>query len=482
MNSIVCIGISPPWYDSVVFVSVGKQESARVPTLRIATQPVVLVVDSMAPGGINSIDGGYSVVLTGDGFGSEPRDIVRVTVGGVSAPHVAWNSSSLLSVTVPPGIGLGRPVVVERRDRLRSAPLPFSYAQPEVYRTRPSFLLPGVGNATIALVGSNLANSPADVQRLAVGNYPCRSIVPVNTSYLECNLVGVDLWTSSAIVLTDSSGATHEFEGVFTGLPEPRVTRSRPSVAAAGDTVQVIGSNFAPAVFTGGTTVTEVWFGTTLSPSFSVLDSDTIEAVVPDGVGSGIHVVVVVESGRRSAPQSIFSYSAPTLHSIHPLYIMSGETNMAVRVEGANFGFDVARPPDVWVAQVAGSRETLAPCTGDLSFDPAVQAVNCTVAGTGDLLAGTASIRVRAGGQENGFQTLNRIDVVGRPSVDFISPSVGGNRGGDVVTLTGSGFGWSPDDVVSVTMGGVTVRSFQWQAPTLISMQTLPGVGPNIGI
>jgi len=195
------------------------------------------VATSLAAMGQNSIDGGYVLSLRGDGFGSASTDVLGVTVGTVEAISVSWNSSTLVQVVVPPGIGTDLPVVLRRRDGLRSVPIRFSYATPVVARVVPPFLLPGIGNTLVTLLGNNLATRRSDILRLAVGNYECSQITVFNSSAVSCALLAVDLWTTSVISLTDSVGARQSFNGIFIGLPEPRVVRSRPAVAAAGDTV-----------------------------------------------------------------------------------------------------------------------------------------------------------------------------------------------------------------------------------------------------
>jgi len=66
---VQCLGVSPPWDDAKVAVTIsGQTHSAAI----LEAAPLLPSVDAMtsaALNGINGVDGGYLANLTGSGFG-----------------------------------------------------------------------------------------------------------------------------------------------------------------------------------------------------------------------------------------------------------------------------------------------------------------------------------------------------------------------------------------------------------------------------
>lgn len=193
---------------------------------------------------MNAVAGGYWVNITGDGFGTEPLDVIGATVGGVASPVARWISSSLVMAQVPPGTGTDLPVVIQRRDGARSDPGTFSYQSLEVVQVEPPYLLAGVGNVSVRIIGSNLGVETADISDMQVGGYECRPFELQSSTSARCNLTDVDNWFRSEVQITTKFGRTFQFDQVFTGLSAPVVSYVEPSVALAGDTVTVFGRDF----------------------------------------------------------------------------------------------------------------------------------------------------------------------------------------------------------------------------------------------
>ena len=93
--------------------------------------------------------------------------------------------------------------------------------------------------------------------------------------------------------------------GIIIAGPPPTVTGLDPETGPAdgGTTVTITGTGFTGA--------TEVMFGDRQAASFTVVDSTTITAVSPAGIGAVDVVVTTVNGTSATSPDSVFTYDAP---------------------------------------------------------------------------------------------------------------------------------------------------------------------------
>jgi len=113
--------------------------------------------------------------VTGRNFGVRDGDVQSVVFGEEASVGAAvrWISSTRLGVTVPAGAGQRLQLVVRRRDGIQSTGGQFSYAVPAITGADPPFLLPGVGAATVTLIGQNLGRRSNDIAGIRIGGYEC---------------------------------------------------------------------------------------------------------------------------------------------------------------------------------------------------------------------------------------------------------------------------------------------------------------------
>lgn len=245
-SRLVCEGIQGPWDSDRVRVAIGNQVSREEALLQIAPDPAVQAIVSNAPGGVNSITGNYSFVLSGDGFGFVPADVLGVSIGSQQSPRVAFRSSQSVEVDVPPGIGSSLPVRVHRRDGLVSRPVLFSYAAQRITRVEPPYMLPGVGNVSVRLEGSDLANDVSQLTIVSLGEYPCENILVESSSRVRCELNGVTDWPNSDVRVVRSDGSQLVLSTVFEGYGNPSVASIEPDIGAVegGTNATIAGTNF----------------------------------------------------------------------------------------------------------------------------------------------------------------------------------------------------------------------------------------------
>ena len=108
--------------------------------------------------------------------------------------------------------------------------------------------------------------------------------------------------------------------GIIIAGPPPTVTGLSPDTGPAdGDTtVTITGSGFTGA--------TEVRFGDREAVSFTVVDSTTITAVSPVGVGAVDVVVTTVNGASATDPADVFTYDAPPVPPPTPTNLISTGT------------------------------------------------------------------------------------------------------------------------------------------------------------
>lgn len=315
-------------------VAVAGQISTASPILVMHPDPqVVLVGREGLDDPVNSIEGGYWLNITGDGFGLNAGDLRGVLVGGREADATEWLSPTRISALVPSGVGSGLDVVAIRRDGGRSNAGQFSYEDPEITAVEPPYLLAGVGNVSVELVGSNLGMSPEDIADASVGGYRCAALTEVSPGRVVCRLTTVDDWYRSEVEITTKFGRSFTFDDVFTGLPAPVVTYVDPAEASAGSTVVFTGRDFTRTGSTDGQEdIQEVTIGGVPVDGFEVLTSSTISAVVPRGVGKDLEIAVVSSTGRESAVPAAFAYSPPIVSQLYPRYIFGGEAQARLKL------------------------------------------------------------------------------------------------------------------------------------------------------
>jgi len=125
-----------------------------------------------------STAGGYPATITGANFGPTPSTSSPsgVMIGNVPATVVSWSNSSI-TVTVPPGQGANRTVVVTANGQNSTTLLPFFYDGPILTNIRPAFG-PAAGGTPIVIDGLNFGTAAT----VSIGGLPATVTSQTHTS------------------------------------------------------------------------------------------------------------------------------------------------------------------------------------------------------------------------------------------------------------------------------------------------------------
>jgi len=420
-----------------------------------------------------------------------------VNVGSNPCPWFRWIDESTLEVEVPAGIGTDVPVVVSRRDNVTSLPALFSYAKPEVTSSQPAFLLPGIGNASVQIHGTNFGSSDADVAQVKIGPYQCLPFHVVNSSLIECQLMEIQAWPSSRIGIMPTGEVESVFDGAFEGFEAPSIASINPSSGPTngGSRCNITGDFFADESVGG---VVSVLIGGRPCDDVQVLSRTMIQATTPAGTGANKPIVVMSATGVSSAPMKLWNYVRPYVETVDPLRVFVGESNIAVTLWGQDFGSDGSVPDSVSLeASSPGGGVQMVPCQSPVVSSRGT-VIRCTVQSLGaEMVAGgTYSYQVIVGGQASTSSVQSGyVEVIGAPSVSYADPGIGhadgtvDDAGSRTVTVHGSGFGYKLDDIARVMVGNRAVegthpgdRGFTYISSTELQISLPPGSGKKLSV
>ncbi|HEY0520485.1 MAG TPA: IPT/TIG domain-containing protein, partial [Ilumatobacteraceae bacterium] len=208
--------------------------------------------------------------------------------------------------------------------------------------------------------------------------------------------------------------------------PAPTVTSIAPNtgLATGGTSVTITGTSFGVAP--GATTVT---FGAAAPVAATCASATSCTAVSP--TGSGTVDVVVNVGGQRSAVNAAdrFTYTAPAgpaITSINPSFgPAAGGTTMTITGTNLTSG----GPSSIAFSPVGGGAAVPA-------SNVTCNSTTCTA--TSPAGVGSADIVVTSGPSSSPVVPADVFSYT--PSIATITPSSGASAGGDVVTISGTGF------------------------------------------
>lgn len=278
--------------------------------------------------------------------------------------------------------------------------------------------------ATVTITGTNFLGATA----VSFGGTPATSFTVVSATQITA-VVGAG---ASGSISVTAPGGTGTRAG-FTFSAPPAIASFAPTIAPAGTTVTITGTNF-----TGATAVS---FGGTPAMSFTVVSATQINAVV--GVGATGNVSVTTPNGSGSLGGFTF-VAPPTITSFAPTNAAQGAT---VLISGSNF------------TGITGVSFGATPAT---SFSIITSSLMTAVVGTGS----TGNLQVSGPG---GTASAPGFTYVLGPMISSFSPTSAGP--GITVTITGAGFlGASV-----VSFGGVPAASFTVISPSQINAVVAAG-------
>lgn len=226
------------------------------------------------------------------------------------------------------------------------------------------------------------------------------------------------------------NAAEYWIDNVAFGLP-PTISSFAPTSETTGNTVTISGNNF-----TGATAVS---FGGSPAASFTVVNDNTITAVVGVGSSGAVKVVTPVSSETLTGFTFIPPATAPTVTSFTPT---SGATGATITITGTNFTTATA----VNFGGVAATSFTV---------------VNGTTITAVVASGASGSVAVT---NPDGFDALAGFTYIPpTPTVTSFTPTSSGQSG--VITITGTNF----INISSVSFGGTAAASFTVVSPTTIT-------------
>ena len=239
----------------------------------------------------------------------------------------------------------------------------------------------------------------------------------------------------------------------------PTITSISPTSGppTGGTVVEIVGASFlfSPA--------TAVDFGSTPAASFTIVSDNEILAVSPPGTDA-VFITVTGPSGTSISTASLFTY-APAVTSVVP---SSGTANggSLVTITGTGFtgatAVDFGTMPAAIVLSITPTEiEAVAPVSG--VFGAVDVTVTTAAGGTSAISPADQFFYYSAGGVA--------------PRVTSISPSFGAPTGGNVVTITGSGFGVNTSNPLQVFFGATAATAVTVVSSTTVTAVSPPGTG-----
>lgn len=283
--------------------------------------------------------GGYTITLTGAGFGTPPAANVVVIFGGFAIPAEDINHVSDLSIEFicPPGVGPNKTVYI-LVDGQNSNIVLFSYGPPTISGISPNHG-PTSGGTLVSMTGSNFG-PPGTGASVAVGGVssPMVSVIDHDSlTFLSPPGAGTNR------LVTLSIGGLTANTTLFNYDP-PVLTNLSPlfGPTEGGVLVTLSGLNFGPP----GSNVQLTFNGNPVIP-FTHISHSQISFTCPEGWGVSNPVELTVAG--QSSNSLNFAFLPPTINSALP---STGPEygGSAITLSGSNFG-----PPDAPVSISVGA-------------------------------------------------------------------------------------------------------------------------------
>ena len=407
------------------------------------TQAPAPTISSLNPT-IGYTPGGTPVTVYGSNF----RSGATVSFGGTAATGVTFvNPGQLTAITPAHAAGAVNVVVTNPDGQTWTLTNGFTYQAPPV----PTITAvnpntgPTTGNTPVTITGTNFVLGAT----VTFGGTAATGISVVNGTTINAITPARGAYGPVNVVVTTSGGSATLPSGYTYRLPTPTITSLSPSTGppAGGTVVTISGTNFALS----GTTVK---FGSTPATNVVVGGAGTtITATTPASSIGRVNVVVTVPDGQTATLPNGFTYlgPAPTVTGISPNFGPPAG-GQAVTISGTNFRagatVQIGSGTASAVSVPNGSTITALTPPGPLGM------ANVTVTNQEDGQSATL-----AGGYT----------YVGPPIVNSLDKTAGPLAGGQIVTISGSGF-----------RPGATVRfgSNPASAVTVVTSYTISATTP----
>ncbi len=257
------------------------------------------------------------------------------------------------------------------------------------------------------------------------------------------------VWSSN-IALPFPIGVFADSLEIGASLP-PAISAVTPATGGIGGGTQVTITGTGFQALTG---VTNVAFGNSQALQFQVISDTQISAISPPGTGT-VAITVTTASGTATSSSDPFTYitPVPAITGVAPVSAAAGDT---VALTGSGF------------TGMTGVNFGALPATGFTVLSD-TQATAFVPVGRG-----TVDVTVTTAGGTSAITAADQFTfALSPPVVTGVTPNSGSVNGGDVITLTGSGF----TGASSILFGNQNPSSFSLQSDTEIVVVTGPGTG-----
>ena len=402
--------------DVVVTNETGSSSTSSADHFSYEALPSVTGISPAA----GTTNGGDVVTITGTGFvvGS-----TTVAFGAGAGTSVTCASTTSCSATSPAGSAgvVDLTVTTAGGTSTISSADHFTYdATPSVTAVSPA-AGPIAGGTVVTVSGTGFADSIATTGVTFAGNNATSYTINSDTSITAtspAHAAGVaDVVVTNETGSSSTSSADH-----FSYEALPSVTGISPAAGTTngGDVVTITGTGFV----VGSTTVA---FGAGAGTSVSCTSTTSCSATSPAG-SAGVVDLTVTTAGGTSTISSAdhFTYDAtPSVTAVSPnAGPIAGGT--VVTVSGTGFADSIATTGVTF----AGNNAT----SYTINSDTSITATSPAHA------AGVADVVVTNETGSSSTSSADHFSYEAVPSVTGISPAAGTTNGGDVVTITGTGF------------------------------------------
>ena len=388
------------------------------------------------------MSGGTSVTITGNNF---TNDLSAVYFGGNNATSFTWINSTEISAITSDSGGIAGLASVDFDVNAGTVygPNQFTYLAPSISGISPS-QGPVSGGNSVTITGSNFS----DIVDVQFGGNSATSFIVVDTSTITAIVQDSEGITGLVNVdVIDTNFNTYTLQNAYTFL-SPSIINVLPNQGpvSGGNTVTIQGSNFSG--------ITDIQFNWQSATSFSVVDTNTITATVPDSSGTaGLVSVGIDTSSNTYTFNNAYTYLAPGINDISPA-IGPAAGGTSVTINGSNF---------------AGITDVQFNWQSATSFT--VVDTNTITAVTPDSGGTTGLVTVSLDTTSNTYTFPNAFTYAAI-TVNSISPNQGPESGGTSVTISGSAF------------AGITDVQFNWVSATsfaVVDANTITAVTPDSG-
>jgi hypothetical protein len=265
--------------------------------------------------------------------------------------------------------------------------------------------------------------------------------------------------TVTTLAGTSASGSADRF--TFNAASAPSVTALSASSGstAGGSVITVTGSGF-----TGASAVS---FGSVAATSFTVLSDTSLVATAPSQAAATVDLTVTSPAGTSSTGSADhFTYSAAAAPSVTGITASSGTTPGGTLVTVSGSGFTGATAVNF----------------GSLAAAFTVYTDGTLVATSPPSAAGTFHITVSTPSGTSSTSSADQFTYTNvrgsAPAVTAVSPNTGSTAGGQVVTVTGTGF----TGATGVSFGSTAASSYQIVSDTTVTATAPAGSAGTVDI